>query len=99
MITSKQRAQLRATANGYDTIFQIGKSSEISENLVKQVNEALAVRELIKLRVLNNSEYTAKEAAAELAEKTASDVVQVIGTRFVLYKKQPNPAKRKILLG
>ncbi|MCL2633320.1 MAG: YhbY family RNA-binding protein [Oscillospiraceae bacterium] len=95
-ITSKQRAALRGIANSYDTIFQIGKSSEISENLVKQVNDALAARELIKLRVLNNSEYSAKDAAVELSEKTNSEIVQVIGTRFVLFKQNPDPDKRKI---
>lgn len=91
MITTKQRAELRAMANSIDTIFQIGKGG-IGETLITQVNDALKARELIKMRVLDNSLYSAKEAANEIAEKTNSDVVQVIGTKFVLYKRnEKNP--------
>ncbi len=86
MITSKQRAKLRAIANGTDTIFQIGKGG-INEMLIKQVDDALTARELIKLRVLENSLVFAREAATEISEATNSDVVQVIGTRFVLYRR------------
>ena len=86
MLTSKQRAYLRGIASGYETIFQIGKGG-ISENLIQQVNDALRKRELIKLRVLDNSEFSAREAADEIAEQTKSDVVQVIGSRFVLFKR------------
>ena len=86
MLTSKQRAYLRGIAQSYETIFQVGKGG-INENFVNQVNDALRKRELIKLRVLENSEYTAREAADELAELTKSDVVQVIGSRFVLFKR------------
>ena len=86
MLTSKQRAYLRGIAQSYETIFQVGKGG-INENLVNQVNDALRKRELIKLRVLENSEYTAREAADELAELTKADVVQVIGSRFVLFKR------------
>ncbi|MCD7799950.1 MAG: ribosome assembly RNA-binding protein YhbY [Ruminococcus sp.] len=88
MLTSKQRAYLRGIASTYDTIFQIGKGG-ISENLVQQVDDALRVRELIKLRVLDNCGYTSKEAGELLAEATHSEVVQVIGSRFVLYKRNP----------
>ncbi len=88
MITSKERATLRAMANGIDTILQIGKGG-ITENLVKQVDEALAARQLIKLRVLDSSMHTAREAATELAASTESEPVQVIGTRFVLYRADP----------
>lgn len=89
MLTSKQRAKLRGIASTYETIFQIGKNG-ISEQLVQQVLDALKKRELIKLHVLDNCmEYTAAGAAAELAEKTKSEVVQVIGSRFVLYKRNP----------
>lgn len=86
MLTSKQRAYLRGLASQYDTIFQIGKSG-ISENLIQQVNDALRKRELIKLRVLDNAILTAKEAAEQLAQQTESDIVQVIGSRFVLFKQ------------
>ena len=86
MLTSKQRAYLRGLASSYETIFQIGKGG-ISENLIQQVNDALRKRELIKLRVLDNSEFTAREAADQIAEAVKADVVQVIGSRFVLFKR------------
>mgnify|MGYP000392718473 FL=1 len=85
-LTGKQRAQLRAMANELEPIVHIGKDG-IGENLVKQANDALEARELIKLRVLETSPVSSREAADEIAEKTHSDVVQVIGTRFVLYRE------------
>ena len=95
MLTSKQRAKLRAMGTNLDTIFQIGKSG-ISEETVKQISNALAARELINARVLENSEYTAREAADALAEATGADVVAVTGTRFVLYRESVN--KKRIEL-
>ena len=95
-LTSKQRAQLRAMANGLDTILHVGKEG-LGENLVKQADEALEARELIKGRVLENSMYTAREAGAELARLTRSEVVQVIGTKFVLYRES-HSKKDKIVL-
>ncbi|MDE6103767.1 MAG: ribosome assembly RNA-binding protein YhbY [Oscillospiraceae bacterium] len=86
MLNSKQRALLRGIASNYETIFQIGKGG-ISETLISQVDDALRKRELIKLRVLDNSMYTSREAAEEIASKTGADVVQVIGSRFVLFKR------------
>lgn len=86
MLNSRQRAQLRGLANSLDTIFQIGKGG-VTENTVEQVDDALEARELIKLRVLETSPVSSREAADEIAEKTHSDVVQVIGTRFVLYRE------------
>lgn len=86
MLTSKQRAQLRALANSMDTIFQIGKEG-IGRPLTVEIKAALEKRELIKLRVLETSLLTAREAAQELAEEIGAEVVQVIGTRFVLYKR------------
>jgi RNA-binding protein len=88
MLTSKQRSILRGIASNYETIFQVGKGG-INDNLIQQVADALKKRELIKLRVLDNSGYTAREAAEEIASKTDSDVVQVIGSRFVLFKRNP----------
>ena len=88
MLTSKQRAALRSIAASYETIFQIGKGG-INDNLIQQVEDALRKREMIKLRVLDNSMYSAREAAEELAEKTKSEVVQVIGSKFVLFKRNP----------
>ena len=97
-LTSKQRAQLRAMANGLDTILHVGKEG-VTENVVKQTDQALEARELIKGRVLENSMLTAKEAGAELAQQTRSDVVQVIGTKFVLYRESHQKDKKdKIVL-
>ena len=98
-LTSKQRAQLRGLANSIDTIVHIGKDG-IGENLVKQADDALEARELIKGRVLeNNLEYDARLAAEELAKATRSEVVQVIGTKFVLYRQSHNKDKKdKIVL-
>ena len=97
-LTSKQRAQLRGIAAGEDTIIHIGKDG-ISENLIKQVNDALEARELVKGRVLENSLYTAREAAEELKVPTRSEVVQVIGTKFVLYRQSHDKNKKdKIVL-
>lgn len=84
-MTSKQRAYLKKLASQLDTIFQVGKG-EISDNMVTQISNALEARELIKLRVLDNSSYSPREAAEEIAAKTNSEVVIVIGTRFVLYR-------------
>ena len=94
-LTSKQRAQLRGLANTIDTILQIGKDG-IGENLIKQADDALEARELIKGRVLdNNLESDARLAAEELAKATRSEVVQVIGTKFVLYRETHSKPKEK----
>ena len=97
-LTSKQRAQLRGLANTIDTIIHIGKDG-IGENLVKQTDDALEARELIKGRVLENSMLTAREAAEELKVAARCEVVQVIGTKFVLYRPTHNKDKKdKIVL-
>ena len=91
MLTGKQRAALRRMANPMDTIIQIGKGG-ITDSVTKQVSEALAARELIKGRVLENSLLTAREACDELAQRCVADSVQVIGSKFVLYKRnEKNP--------
>ena len=96
-LTSKQRAQLRGLANTMDTILHIGKDG-IGENLVKQADDALEARELIKGKVLeNNIEYDARLAAQELAKATRSEVVQVIGTKFVLYRESHSKPKEKCI--
>ena len=96
-LNSRQRAQLRGLANGIDTILHVGKDG-LGENLIRQADDALEARELIKGRVLENSLLTAREAAEELAPKTRSEVVQVIGSKFVLYRQQPKKDKRRIEL-
>jgi len=96
-MTSKQRAFLRSYATDIDTILQVGKS-EIGENMIKQVADALEARELIKLSVLDNSAYTPREAAEELAAATDSQVVTVIGRKIVLYKVSEKHKKISLLL-
>ena len=86
MLNSRQRAQLRSMANSYQAIFQIGKGG-VGEQLIRQVNEALEARELIKLTVLETSPMKVRECADTVAEATSSDVVQVIGSKFILYKQ------------
>ena len=89
MLNSRQRAQLRGMANTYDTIFQIGKSG-VSENLINQVSAALFARELIKLKVLETAPASVREIAEEVAAGCGADVVQVIGSKFILYKHSNN---------
>ena len=97
-LTSKQRAQLRGLANGIDTILIVGKDG-IGGNLVKQADSVLEARELIKGKVLENALMSAREAAEELAPLTRSEVVQVIGTKFVLYRPSHKKDKKdKIVL-
>lgn len=92
MLTSKQRAQLKGIAAGLDTIVQIGKGG-ITENVISQVSGALKAREIIKGRVLENSLLTAREACDALSEACGAEQVQVIGSKFVLYKRNPKEPK------
>ena len=92
MLTSKQRALMRKEANALQPVFQVGKG-EIDETLVKSTADCLAARELIKMKVLETSVYSAKEAAALLAEATHSESVQIIGSKFVLYKQKDKESK------
>ena len=94
-MTSKQRAYLRSLASVQDTIFQIGKGG-ISEEMLKQIANTLEARELIKLRVLDNAEYTPGEAAEIIAQALEAAVVTVIGTKFVLYRQSSKEKNRKI---
>ena len=92
MLTSKQRAYLRSLAVDLDTILILGKSGN-SPEVVKQANDALTARELIKGRVLESSPLSSREAADMIAEAVGADVVQVIGSRFVLYRKNEKDPK------
>ena len=97
-LTSKQRAQLRGLANSLTPIVHIGKEG-ITEAVVKQTDEALEARELIKCRVLESALLTAREASNELAQRTRSEGVQAIGSKFVLYRQSHNKVlKNKIEL-
>ncbi len=95
MLTSKQRAYLRGLANGIDTILMVGKSG-ISDQVIMQADTALTAREIIKGKVLETSEKNSKEIAQEIAESVKAEVVQVIGSKFVLYRK--NEKEPKIVL-
>ena len=95
MLNSKQRAYLRSLAANLDTIFQIGKGG-IGEETCNQISNALEARELIKARVLDNSGYTAREAAEEIANATGCDVVSCVGSKFVLYRESEK--KKRIFL-
>ncbi len=86
MLTSKQRAYLRGMANGIDTIFHVGKSG-VTPELTESFNQALEARELVKANVLDNNLLGPREVAQTIAERTKSEVVQVIGNKFVLYRK------------
>jgi len=88
-MTGKERAAFRAMANSLQTIQQVGHNG-IGEELIKNIDAALTARELIKLRVLETCPHTAREAADILAEATGAEVIQVIGYRFVLYRKNPD---------
>ena len=95
MITSKQRAYLRAMANTMETILIVGKGG-ISAEVIKQADDALTAREIFKGKVLETAEENVREIATFLAEKTHADIVQIIGTKFVLYRK--NNKNPKIIL-
>ena len=86
-LTSKQRAALRSAANTIDPVFQIGKG-EIDETHIQGLADCIAARELIKIKVLENSEYSAREAADALCEALGCECVQVIGRKFVLFKQK-----------
>ena len=86
-LTSKQRAALRSAANTMDPVYQIGKG-EIDDTLKQGIADCIAARELIKVKVLENSEYSAREAADILCEALDCECVQVIGRKFVLFKKK-----------
>ena len=91
-MTSKQRAFLRGLANNIDSIFQVGKSG-ISDNMINQLSDALEARELIKISVLESAPDTAKDLGNEIAEKTNSTLVQVVGNKITLYRARKKDSK------
>ena len=86
MITSKQRSQLRSLANGLDVLFQLGKTG-IEENFLKQIDQVLEIRELIKIKVLDNSGFTAREASDIICKELKCEGIQAIGSKMVIYRK------------
>ena len=110
MLTSKQRAQLRGLAATEDTIVHIGKGG-ITDNIVTQMNDALKARELVKGRVLESALMSAREVCDAICEQTGAEGIQVVGNKFVIYRKSeklererkaqaqpktPKPAKKKV---
>ena len=96
MITSKQRAYLKGLAMTMDPILQLGKGGLTPENTAS-VDEALAARELIKINVLQNCLEDSRQMAETLAERTRSQVVQVIGRKIVLYREGKDDKKKIVL--
>ena len=95
-LTSKQRSQLRGLASSMDTILQVGKGG-ITENVIASADEALRSRELIKGKVLENSMLTAREACDALSAACNAEQVQVIGTKFVLFRRNPKEPKIQLI--
>jgi RNA-binding protein len=99
MLNSRQRAQLRGLANSLTPVFQVGKGG-VNEQLIKQTDEVLEARELIKIRALETSPETPREAAEKIAAAVKADVVQVIGGVMVFYRRseQKVPKDKRIKL-
>lgn len=92
MLTGKQRSYLKGLANTMDPFCQIGKNG-LSENFIKQVDEALETRELIKVKILQNSLLGATEVANQLCDQLGADFVQSIGSKFVIYRESKEEKK------
>ncbi|TQR19255.1 ribosome assembly RNA-binding protein YhbY [Psychrobacillus vulpis] len=89
MLTGKQKRFLRSEAHHLQPIFQVGKGG-VNEAMVKQIGEALEVRELIKISILQNCEDEKHEVAEQLAKEANAELVQLIGLTVVLYKPSKN---------
>jgi RNA-binding protein len=92
MLTGKQKRHLRSLAHHIDPIFQVGKGG-VNDHLIRHIEEALEVRELIKITVLNNSGEDRNEVGEELAVKAQAELVQVIGKIVILYKESREQKK------
>ena len=86
MLTSKQRAYLRSLSNKLEAIFQVGKGG-VNANQLKQIDDALERRELVKVHVLENSFLDTRAVCNEIADAIGAEPVQVIGKKFILYKE------------
>ena len=95
MLTGKKRRFLGAMGTGISPIFQIGKGG-LNDNLVKQLDDALEARELIKVRVLGNSTEIPKEVASEIASATGADLVQVIGKNMLFFRQSKKKPKLEL---
>ena len=97
MITSKQRSALRGMANELQALFQLGKNG-VTDEFVAQIDEALDAKELIKIAVLNNAFFSAKEVLEVLCDKLSCEPVSAVGSKLVIYRKSSDPKKVKIIL-
>lgn len=95
MLTPKQRAELKAMANSTEPAFQVGKGG-INDAQAKQIDDYLRVHELIKIKVLDNSLLSAREAAEDIAERIGAEVVQCIGSKAVLFKRNEKEPKIRL---
>ncbi len=95
MLNSKQRAYLRSLANSIDTVLMVGKGG-LDEQVYHSADQAITARELIKGKVLESCEMSVREAADTIAKNIGADVVQVIGSKFVLYRKNEDEPKIKL---
>ncbi|WP_425446596.1 ribosome assembly RNA-binding protein YhbY [Dethiothermospora halolimnae] len=92
MLKGKQRSYLKGIANKMNPIFQLGKNG-ITDNFIEQVDDALEARELIKVKVLDNSFLDSKDAANEVCDKVNAEFVQSIGNKFVIYRESEDNKK------
>lgn len=92
MITGKQRSYLKGIANTIDPIFQLGKNG-LTDNFIKQVDDALEAREIVKINVLKNCFLDPDEVAHDLADILSAEFVQSIGRKFVLYRESKENKK------
>ncbi len=97
MITGKQRSELKKIAQELKPTVMIGKE-EITANVIAAIDDYLAAHELVKVQIQEGAILDPKEAANEIAEELGADFVQAIGRKFVLYRQNPDPDKRKIIL-
>ena len=95
-MTGKERAKLRAIANSYETILLVGKNG-VTDDVIKQADEALEARELIKGKVHETCGQTPREVCGIICEKTKAEPIQVIGTKFVIYRQNKDPKKRVVI--
>ena len=97
MLTGKQRSYLKGLAHDLTPLVYIGKQ-EITENVIKEVDNLLDSRELVKVKLQESCLMDARTAANEVAAATRAEYVQAIGRRFVLYRRAKDPEKRQIIL-
>nr|WP_300002097.1 ribosome assembly RNA-binding protein YhbY [Tissierella sp.] len=95
MLTGKQRSHLKSIAHNLDPLFQLGKNG-LSENFLKQVDEALESRELVKINILNNSDMETEELSRELVKVLGAEFVQNIGNKVIIYRESEENKQIKL---